>query len=116
VQLDVTTGRYQVLSTGSGPTNCAYSDVPLTSLNDCFSSYTFTNNALIAAPPHYALSWPLDNLFASDMKSVGFVLSDVRGRENYRLRSGSPFKNMGTDGKDLGADIVGLNCALKGVE
>jgi hypothetical protein len=113
----VTTGRYPVLSTGGGRTNCAYSEVPLTSLNDCFRSYTFTNNALIAAPSHYApSSWPLDNLFASDLQSVGFVLSDVRGRENYQLRSASPFKNRGTDGKDLGADIVGLNYALRGVE
>jgi len=99
VQLDVTTGRYQVLSRGGGPTNCAYLDVPLTSLNDCFSAYTFTNNALIAAPSHYALSWPLDNLFASDKQSVGLVLADVCGRENYQLRSGSPFKNMGTDAR-----------------
>jgi hypothetical protein len=32
------------------------------------------------------------------------------------LLTSSPYKNKGTDGKDLGADIVGLNQALANVE
>ena len=35
---------------------------------------------------------------------------------NYELQSSSPYKNKGTDGKDLGADIVGLNAALANVQ
>ena len=35
---------------------------------------------------------------------------------NYELQSSSPYKNKGTDGKDLGADIVALQAALAGVE
>jgi hypothetical protein len=30
---------------------------------------------------------------------------------NYILAPSSPFKNAGTDGKDIGADIAGLNAA-----
>ncbi len=33
----------------------------------------------------------------------------------YVLRSGSVYKNAGTDGKDIGADITALNAALSGV-
>jgi hypothetical protein len=47
------------------------------------------------------------------MQSIGFR-SSVEG--NYQLYPTSPYKNRGTDGRDLGADIVGLNEALKGVE
>ncbi len=35
---------------------------------------------------------------------------------NYQLPANSPYKNAGSDGKDLGADIVGLTKALAGVE
>ena len=30
---------------------------------------------------------------------------------NYALAPSSPYKNAGTDGKDIGADIAGLNAA-----
>ena len=34
---------------------------------------------------------------------------------NYQLSPTSPFKNAGTDGKDPGADIDGLQTATAGV-
>jgi len=113
----VATGKYPVWSTGGGLTSCAYADVPLPSLNNCFRSYKFTNNALVAVPAAYPpSSWPVGNMFADDMQSIGFVQASSSTSANYRLRPASPFKNRGTDGKDLGADIVGLNEALRGVE
>jgi Putative Ig domain len=113
----VTTGKYPVWSTGGGGTSCAYADVPLLSLNNCFRTYKFTNNALIAVPSAYpASAWPVGNLFADDMQSIGFVQANSSVGGNYQLRSTSPFKNRGTDGRDLGADIVRLNEALRGVE
>jgi hypothetical protein len=113
----VTTGKYPVWSTGGGVTNCAYADVPLTSLNECFRTYEFTNNALVAAPSGYpASSWPAGNLFADDIQSIGLVQANSGVGGNYQLSPTSPFKNRGTDGRDLGADMVGLNEALSGVE
>jgi hypothetical protein len=113
----VTTGRYPVWSEGGGATNCAHANVPLASINSCFSSYTFTDNALIASPSHYPpSSWPAGNLFASDLNDVGFVRCDDGNGGDYLLQANSPYKNMGADGKDLGADIAGLNQALAGVE
>jgi hypothetical protein len=113
----VSTGKYPVWSTGGGGTSCAYADVPFASLNNCFRTYKFTNNVLVAVPSAYpASSWPVGNLFADDMQSIGFVQANSSVGENYQLGSTSPFKSRGTDGRDLGADIVGLNEALRGVE
>ncbi|MGD0215769.1 MAG: hypothetical protein ABSB87_21315 [Terriglobales bacterium] len=114
----VTTGRYPIWNALSkSHTSCAISDVPVTSLNVCFSTYTFGNNALVAAPSHFPQSsWPTGNFFTADPNDVGFVQYNGGNGGNYELEPGSPYKNMGTDGKDLGADIVGLNQALTGVE
>jgi hypothetical protein len=113
----VTTGSYPVWNVYGGKTSCAYSGTPAQKLANCFTTYTFTNNALVAAPAHYPpTSWPDGNLFAPDMNNVDFVQCNGGNGGNYELQPGSPYKNKGTDGKDLGADIVGLNEALAGVE
>ncbi|MBI3475375.1 MAG: hypothetical protein HY010_06565 [Acidobacteria bacterium] len=113
----VTTGKYPVWNSGGGDTNCAFSDAPLTILNTCFTSYTFSNNALLAAPSHILeSSWPTGNFFNPTMDDADFVQCNNGNGGNYQLQDGSPYKNLGTDGKDLGADIVGLNAALAGVE
>jgi hypothetical protein len=111
----VAAGTYPVWSTG-GATNCAYNlqGNPLNLLNNCFTSYTFTNNAIIA-PDGYT-SWPSGNFFPTDPSAVDFVNYNGGNGGDYQLQSSSPYKNAGTDGKDLGADIVGLNAALANVE
>jgi hypothetical protein len=113
----VTTGRYPVWNGAGGDTSCASADVPLTSLNNCFSSYTFNNNALVAAPSQFPeSSWPTGNLFTTSPDNVDFVQYAGGNAGNYQLQQISPYLGMGTDGNDLGADIVGLNQALTGVE
>jgi Putative Ig domain len=109
----VTTGKTSIINT-SGHTSCAVKDVPLTSLNNCFSSYTFANNDLIASPSKFPpSSWPQNNMFPPTVADVGFI---NYSNGNYQLAPTSPSRSMGMDGKDLGADIVGLNQALMGVE
>lgn len=113
----VVTGKYPVWSNGRGKASCAYGNVPLTNLNACFSSYTFNDNLLVASPAQYPpSSWPSDSLFASSPDDVDFAQYNGGNGGNYRLQPGSPYKNMGMDGKDLGADIVKINDALAGVE
>lgn len=113
----VTTGNYPVWNTGGGKTSCGYPDVPLPSIGNCFTSYTFANNGLIASPSKYPpSSWPTVNMFPQTVDDVDFVNFNNGNGGNYELQSNSPYKNAGTDGKDLGADIVGLNAALQGVE
>ena len=101
----------------SARNSCAQTGVPITSLDNCFASYTFNTNALISVPSQFPQSsWPTGNFFAPDPDSVGFAAYDGGNGGDYTLEPGSPYKNMGTDGKDLGADIAGLNQALAGVE
>jgi len=112
----VITGRYPVWNTG-GATSCAYLDVPIISIAKCFTTVTFSNNALVATPQAFPPSkWPSNNLFPATTDDVKFVNYNNGNGGNYELRPNSPYKNKGTDGKDLGADIVGLNAALANVE
>jgi hypothetical protein len=53
-------------------------------------------------------NYPAGTFFPSDWGAVRFV-NFATG--NYALAPSSPYKNAGTDGKDIGADIVGLNAA-----
>jgi len=102
----VTVGIYPVWSIGGGTANCAYYDVPLTTFTACFSPYSFLNNALIASPSSYPPSkWPAGNAFPSSTSTVQFLNYKNGNGGDYHLLSSSPYKNAGTDGKDLGADV-----------
>ena len=108
--------RYPIWNTG-GHRSCAVKDVPSTTITKCFATYTFANNGLINPPPAFPPSkWPKNNLFPASVDDVGFTDFNNGNGGNYELLPSSPYKNMGTDGKDLGADIVGLNAALANVE
>jgi hypothetical protein len=49
------------------------------------------------------------------LESLGFIDFNNGNGGNYQLALGSPFRNVGTDGKDPGADITGLMQATAGV-
>jgi hypothetical protein len=113
----VVTGRYPIWNAQGGTNNCAQTDVPITTINNCFTTNTFSNNALVATPTAFPPSkWPLNNLFPATVSDAGFVNFNNGNGGNYELQSTSPYKSKGTDGKDLGADIAGLNAALANVE
>jgi hypothetical protein len=106
----VTTAAYPVWSSGGGKTSCGAADEPLPSISSCFTTYKFANNGLIGTPKAFPPSnWPSGNFFPPDLRAAGIS-------NNYALQANSPYKNAGTDGRDLGADIVGLRAALAGVE
>ncbi|MBZ5666506.1 MAG: hypothetical protein LAO30_18075 [Acidobacteriia bacterium] len=112
----VVTGQDPVGNSGNR-TSCARQNVPITILNKCFTTYTFANNGLIASPPDFPPStWPAKNMFPKTVSDVDFTDFNNGDGGNYQLKTSSPYKNKGTDGKDLGADIVGLNQALANVE
>jgi len=112
----VNAAAYPVWSTGGGSTNCAYYDKPITTFSACFNPYYFTNDALIAVPPNSpSSSWPVGNFFPLNAAAVGFLNYNNGIGGNYQLQSTSPYKNAGTDGKDLGADITTINSLIKNV-
>ncbi len=116
----IVTGAHPIWSTGGGTGNCAYYNVPLTTVTACFPAYVFKNNALIGTPSVFPPStWPSGNFFPaaiSSMEFVGYNSASGGNLGNYALLSTSPYKNKATDGSDLGADIAGLTAALAGVE
>ncbi len=113
----INAGTYPVWSTGNGgSTNCAYYDVPLTTFDDCFVSSTFSTNAMIAPPAGAPTGWPSGNFFPASAAVVQFVNYNGGNGGDYELLPSSPYKNKGTDGMDLGADIVALDSAIAGVE
>ena len=113
----VVTARYPVWDVyGHGTASCA-DGVPLTTFNNCFTTYTFQANGLIASPSQFGPSkWPANNFFPPTPQYVQFVNYNNGNGGDYQLEPTSPYKNAGSDGKDLGADIVGLQAALAGVE
>jgi hypothetical protein len=68
-------------------------------------NWEVTNNADIGGSP---TGYPAGNYFPASRAAVGFV-DDAGG--DYRLAPSSPYRNLGTDEKDLGADIDAIASA-----
>jgi hypothetical protein len=98
--------KFAIWNAGGG-NSCAISNVPVTELNTCFpGGYTFADNAIIDGTAYYSSSkWPAANFFPASASTVQFVNFNGGNGGDYHLVSGSPYKNAGTDGKDIGADI-----------
>ncbi len=110
----VDAGVAQIVSSGPlNGTNCATGQMtPLGMLNACFTDYTVSSNAVIAGQG----SWPPGNLFPADAAAVQFTNYNNGDGGNYTLLSTSLYHNVGTDGKDLGADIGTINQTIAGVQ
>ena len=107
------TGLYPVWNLAGGSTSCAYSDIPITVVNLCFSAHLVSHNALMESPTNFPPSrWPAGNYFPASADAVGFVNYNNGNGGNYALLPSSPFKNAGSDGNDLGADISAIEAAI----
>jgi hypothetical protein len=78
----------------------------------CFSPYAMTHNALIGGSG----TWPAGNYLPATPAAVQFVNYNNANGGNYTLLSTSPYHNKGTDGKDLGADVIAVNSHTSGVQ
>jgi hypothetical protein len=79
-------------------------------LDTYFPGSIFEKNVLVGVNPFVSF-YPPDNFFPASLDDVGFV--DLAGG-NDRLSASSPYKNGGTDGEDIGADIDALETAIGG--
>jgi len=77
-------------------------------LDNYFPGVVFKKN-LIAGRGGSA--YPSKNFYPASLDDIGFV--DL-SNGNYRLSSASPYKNAGTKGKDIGADIDAIELAIRG--
>lgn len=109
-------GAAPVWSTGAGPTSCAYYDKPITTFKACFGLHSFDSNVVIATPSAYPPSlWPSGNFFSTTAGAVQFVNYNNGNGGNYQLATSSPYRNAGTDGKDIGADVSTIMSETSGV-
>ena len=91
---------YGVIGTNYGPGN--------SSLNVYFPVREFRRNLI---PGASVTAYPEDNFYPAGIGSVGFT--NLSGG-NYHLSASSPYKNAGTDGKDVGSDIPSVERATCG--
>jgi hypothetical protein len=112
----VVAGSYSVWSTGGKYTGaCAKSGQPLITFNQCWSSYTASNNAIIAYPSTQG-PWPKGNFFVANDAAVGFTDFHNGNGGDYQLLPTSPYIQMGIPGQTpLGADIPTLRAKTAGV-
>jgi hypothetical protein len=68
-------------------------------LNANFSNWSFARNVLVKAN---AAAYPVNNFFPSSLTAVRFA--NYSGGD-YTLAAGSPYKSVGTDGADIGANL-----------
>jgi hypothetical protein len=113
----VTSGQYPIWSTGAfGISDCAYYDVPITTLNACFTAYSFSYNAIIGTGAQYPPSkWPAGNFFHASPAALDFVNFNNGNGGDYRLLPSSPGKAAAGDGLDLGANAEAVYQAIAGV-
>jgi len=96
-------GPYGVVGTGTVGVFATFADY--------VSGYSYSRNVAIntlGEPYASATYFPAGNMFPARMDSVGFA--DYIAEE-YQLSAGSPYRNAGTDGKNIGADIPGVMAA-----
>jgi hypothetical protein len=110
-------GKYAMMATNSATGQCALSGLPATTISNCFNPYNFNTNAILGYVPTVNSGgiWPTNNSTPNTVSAA--MMNNYNGGVggDYRLQTGSPYKNAGTDGKDLGADINAVNSALAGV-
>ncbi len=77
-----------------------------TALNAYFPGYVFQKNLIAAAP---AAIYPGGNFYPANLNDAQFV---DQIDENYRLAATSPYKNAGTDSRDVGCNFDLISAAL----
>jgi hypothetical protein len=110
-------GTGPIQTTGGGPANCAYEPTPRVALRKCFQSYQFSRNVIVDTPTNFPPGiYPSGNYFPASPANIQFTDYANGNGGDYRLLNSSPYKNAGTDGKDIGADVDAIAAAIAGVE
>src|SRR5262249_46331879 len=108
--------RPSLASAGGGKANCATMAQkigPEAVLKACFETYSFTRNLMIGGRG----AWPSGNFAASSIEGAGirsdFRLCDEKGPGCAKASAGA---GAAVGGRDVGADVQGLDGVLAGVE
>ncbi len=104
----ISVNTYGIVLSGKGGGN--------TALNYGFPDAIVEKNAIAGpwpSPGGATISnYPENNFYPQSLDEAKFI---ERANGNYLLSASSPYKNAGTDGKDIGADIEAVEKATAGV-
>jgi hypothetical protein len=119
----LSSGQRQITSSGGGAANCAFQPEqqgPGGILKSCFAGAKVTHNVIVGGA-----GWPAGNFTPRDLGAVGLVDRGRGKAGDYHLcrskgepgpcNAGSQFVRLGTDGKDIGADMDAVERATRGV-
>jgi hypothetical protein len=110
----VAAGESPMTTTGAGgSSNCAYYQLPVKVVNNCFTGYVFSSNAILESPLPPS-KWPGDNSFYT-AADIGFVNYNNGNGGDYHLLPSSPAIGAASDGTNLGADVDAVLSAVSGV-
>ncbi|HVF42282.1 MAG TPA: DUF4214 domain-containing protein, partial [Pyrinomonadaceae bacterium] len=76
-----------------------------------FPGAVVRRNVISGTSEGYPYFYPADNFYPSTLEQAAF--SNPAG-DDYALTSASPYRNKGTDGKDVGCDFAALAAAITG--
>ncbi len=108
--------RPSLASAGGGPANCATQTQKMGTeavLQACFSTYRFDKNLMIGGRG----TWPSGTIAASSREAAG-IRSDLGlcSEKGAGCTKVSPGAGAAPGGRDVGADVQGLQAVLAGVE
>jgi hypothetical protein len=99
-----------ITASGNGA-SCAFTGISnFVRLQRCLVGPNVTANALIGASG----VWPTGNFFPPDPSAVQFADYGNGNGGDYHLLPSSPYKNAGSDGADVGANVDAINAATAG--
>jgi hypothetical protein len=106
---NIMTLGYGVAGTGTG--------AGLPTVTVWTQNYDWNNNVIVGAGGFtYGENSQFHGFrYSANNGSVGFTNSSLTNVSDFLLTSSSPYKNAGTDGKDIGADINAILAAMSGL-
>lgn len=114
-------GERGMFGAGGGPENCTShtNSDPANILNTCFASPVFSHNVIIGAKG----AWPKENTLVKDREAAGLWKTADRGEvrichekgESPTCQKASVAVRKASDGRDIGADIQGIEKATAGI-
>lgn len=96
-----------VLNGKAGVGGDNYYGDPARALSAYFPGAVFSDNVIVGGDSR---RYPAGNFFPASMTEIGF---ENFAAGDYRLQSSSPYKDSGTDHKDIGADINAIHASAR---
>jgi hypothetical protein len=107
----VMAGQYGGIWSSGGTNPCVVTQNPIVTFDQCFTTTTVTNNAIIGWTTTKWKPWPAGNSYPATPQDIFVNFLPFGG--DYHVQAA--YKGAATDGKDIGADIDTITNLLANV-